>query len=278
MDWGLHEGASEVFVLASEVLGVDVAELCSTGRSGAADLTSTRWAQPAVVVCSVAAFRSLGENVAAAAGHSIGEYAALVCAGAIDLADAIRLVALRARVTEEAGARTPGGMAAVMKIDREDVDRICAQTGIALAADNSSGQYVISGASDVLDAALKEFSETKAIARKLDVSAAFHSPVMAPAMEPLREALAAVSFVRPSIEIWSSTTGSPIGDPDEIRAALVDQLVSPVRWRETVDAMSAKHGKTFVDVGPGKVVGALAKRIVQGADVSFAADLLGAPA
>jgi [acyl-carrier-protein] S-malonyltransferase len=231
-----------------------------------------------VLVCSVAAFRSLGEELTAAAGHSIGEYAALVCGGAIDLADAIRLVALRAQVTEEAGARTPGGMAAVMKIDRADVDRICEETGIALAADNSSGQYVISGATDVLDAALAAFAGTKAIARRLDVSAAFHSPVMAPACEPLRAALADVAFTNPTIEIWSPTTATPVTDPDEIRNALVDQLVSPVRWRETVDGVSKTHGTKFIDVGPGKIVGALAKRIVQGADVSFGADLLGASA
>ena len=113
MDEGLHERASDVFALASEVLGVDVSELCRTGRSGEADLTSTRWAQPAVLVCSVASFRSLGrtlrESFDALAGHSIGEYAALTSAGALDLADAVRLVALRARVTEEAGLATPGG-------------------------------------------------------------------------------------------------------------------------------------------------------------------------
>ena len=279
MDGGLHEGASDVFDLASEVLGVDVVELCSAGRSGEADLGSTRWAQPAVLVCSVAAFRCLGHDFVALAGQSIGEYAALVSAGAIDLADAIRLVALRAKVTEEAGERTPGGMAAVMKIDREDVDRICAATGVALAAENSAGQYVISGAADVLDAALEAFSGTKAIVRKLEVSAAFHSPVMAPAKEPLRTALEDVSFSPPTIEIWSSTTAAPISDPAEIRTAFVDQLVSPVLWRETVAGASSKHGTTsFVDLGPGKVVGALAKRIVSGADVSFAADLLGAPA
>jgi len=278
MDGGLHEGASDVFALASEVLGVDVAELCSTGRSGAADLASTRWAQPAVVVCSVAAFRSLGETFTAVAGHSIGEYAALVSAGAIDLADAIRLVALRAQVTEEAGAANQGGMAAVMKIEREDVDRICAETGIALAADNSAGQYVISGAADVLDTALQAFSETKAIARKLDVSAAFHSPVMAPAQGPLRAALADVSFARPAIQFWSSTTATPLTESDDIRKALVDQLVSSVRWRETVEGASAEHGTRFVDLGPGKVVGALAKRIVSGADISFAVESLAVPA
>lgn len=278
MDAGLHEGASEVFALASEVLGVDVAELCSTGRSGDADLTSTRWAQPAVLVCSVAAFRSARSDFSAAAGHSIGEYAALVSAGALDLTDAVRLVALRARVTEEAGAATPGGMAAVMKIDREEVDRICAATGVSLAADNSSGQYVISGAVDVVDAALEAFGSTKAIARKLEVSAAFHSPVMASAMEPLRTALEDVSFSLPTIEVWSSTTAAPIADPSEIRTVLVDQLVSPVLWRETVAGASSKHGTTFVDIGPGKIVGALAKRIVSGAEVSFVADLLGARA
>jgi [acyl-carrier-protein] S-malonyltransferase len=278
MDQGLHERTSDVFVLASDVLGVDVAELCSSGASGEATLASTRWAQPAVLVCSVAAFRTLGESVDAITGHSIGEYAALVCAGALDLADAIRLVALRARVTEEAGKQTPGGMAAVMKIDREEVDRVCAETGIALAADNSAGQYVVSGAAEVLERALTAFSNTKAIARKLDVSAAFHSPVMRPAADPLRAALEDTAFATPTIELWSSTTAAPISDANEIRTALVQQLVSPVRFRETVTGASDRHGASFVDIGPGKIVGALAKRIVSGADVRFATELIGASA
>jgi [acyl-carrier-protein] S-malonyltransferase len=278
MDQGLHERTSDVFVLASDVLGVDVAELCRTGTSGEADLGSTRWAQPAVLVCSVAAFRTLGEDFDAIAGHSIGEYAALVCAGALELADAIRLVALRARVTEEAGQQTPGGMAAVMKIDREQVDAVCAATGIALAADNSAGQYVISGASETLDRALAAFGETKAIARRLEVSAAFHSPVMEPAKEPLGAALAETDFAAPAIEFWSPTTASVLTDANEIRDSLVSQLVSPVRWRETVTGASERHGNSFVDIGPGKIVGALAKRIVSGADVRFATELIGATA
>jgi [acyl-carrier-protein] S-malonyltransferase len=287
MSEGLHERASDVFALASDVLNVDVAELCRTGTSGEADLGSTRWAQPAVLVCSVASFRMLGRtlggdtlggNFRAAAGHSIGEYAALTSANALDLADAVRLVALRARVTEEAGLGTPGGMAAVMKIDREEVDRICAETGIALAADNSAGQYVFSGAVDTLDRALEAFSATKAIARKLDVSAAFHSPVMSPAVEPLRTALDEVTFATPTIELWSSTTAAPISDANEIRTALVQQLTAPVRWRETVTGIFERHGGAFIDIGPGKIVGALVKRIVSGADVTFATDLIGAAA
>ncbi len=278
MDQGLHERTSDVFALASDVLGVDVAELCRTGTSGEADLGSTRWAQPAVLVCSVAAFRTLDEGFDAVAGHSIGEFAAVTCAGAVDLGDAIRLVALRARVTEEAGRATPGGMAAVMKIDREEVDRVCAATGIGLAADNSAGQYVVSGDADTLDRALAAFSETKAIARRLDVSAAFHSPVMEPACEPLRAALAETEFAMPAIEFWSSTTASVLTEANEIRDSFVSQLVSPVRWRETVTGASERHGNSFVDIGPGKIVGALAKRIVSGADVRFATELIGATA
>src|SRR5207247_7591270 len=115
MDQGLHERTSDVFALASEVLGVDVALLCETGTAAQADLSSTRWAQPAVLVCSVAAFRTLGADVAALAGHSIAAYAALVCTGVLDLADAARLVALRPRATGHARQPPPRGMDAVPK-------------------------------------------------------------------------------------------------------------------------------------------------------------------
>ena len=277
MNAGLDASAPEVFATASEVLGVDVAVLCSEGTAGAADLASTRWAQPAVLTCSVAAFRVLegrGETFDAGAGHSIGEYAALVCAGVIDLADAVRLVALRARATEEAANAVPGGMAAVMKVERQLVEEICAGSGASLAADNSAGQLVISGPLDAIERARKLLDEAGALTRTLDVAGAFHSSVMTPAAAPLREAVHEVELSTPRLDVWSSTTAAPIADADEIRRTLVDQLSSPVLWRETVEGISAKHGSAFVDVGPGRVVGALAKRIVAGANVRSIADLL----
>ena len=277
MDGGLAAAAYEVFEVASRVLGVDVAELCQQGRSGDADLQSTRWAQPAVLTCSVAAFgvlADLGEPVTAVAGHSIGEYPALVVAGVLGLADAVRLVALRAAATDDAAHATPGGMAAVMRAERSVIEDICARTGAALAADNSAGQLVISGATEALEQAKTLASEAGAVVRSLDVAGAFHSPVMAPAAEPLAAALEDVTFSAPALDLWSSTTARPIADAGAIKKALVDQLVSPVLFRETVSGLAEKHGSSLIDVGPGKIVGALARRIVPNADVRFVADLL----
>ena len=274
MDGGLAVAASEIFDVASRVLDVDVAELCRDGRSGDADLGSTRWAQPAVLTCSVASFGVLQEPVTAVAGHSIGEYPALVVSGVLDLADAVRLVALRAAATDDAAKATPGGMAAVMRAERAQIEEICERTGAALAADNSAGQLVISGAAAALEQAKALASEAGAVVRSLDVAGAFHSPVMAPAAEPLATALEDVTFSAPKLDLWSSTTAAPIADAAEIKRALIDQLVSPVLFRETVSGLAEKHGSSLVDVGPGKIVGALARRIVPNADVRFVADLL----
>lgn len=277
MDGGLASSAASAFEIASDVLGVDVATLCREGTSGQANLSSTRWAQPAVLTCSVAAFgvlRERGEAVSAVTGHSIGEYAALVAAGVLDLADAVRLVALRAAATEDAARATPGGMAAVMKAERSVIEEICREAGAALAADNSSGQLVISGAKDSLERAREALNAAGAICKVLDVAGAFHSPVMAPAAEPLAAALDDVDFCRPRIELWSTTTAGPIGEPAEIRTALLDQLVRPVLFRETVSGLAERFGTSLVDVGPGKIVGALARRIVPNAEVRFVADLL----
>jgi [acyl-carrier-protein] S-malonyltransferase len=276
MDGGLAASAPGPFTVASDVLGVDVAELCRTGSAGEADLGSTRWAQPAVLTCSVAAFTVLsgsGEKIAAVAGHSIGEYAALVAAGVIDLADAVHLVALRAKATEDAALATPGGMAAVMRAERDLVEQICRTAGASLAADNSAGQLVISGPLAAVEEAKTALSDAGAVCRTLEVAGAFHSSVMAPAAEPLARALADVEFAKPEIDLWSSTSAAAVNDPEEIRTLLIDQLTSPVLWRTTVEGIAERHGTDFTDVGPGKIVGGLAKRIVAGATVRFAADL-----
>jgi [acyl-carrier-protein] S-malonyltransferase len=277
MGRGLVETAPEVFRTASDVLGVDVVELCTDGTSGAADLSSTRWAQPAVLVCSVAAFQTLHDrdgSFAAAAGHSVGEYAALVASGAIGLTDALRLVSERADATDEAGRAVPGGMAAVMRIDRDQLARICADEGVALAADNGPGQFVISGPMEDLERAIAAADAAGAKCRRVDVSAAFHSPVMEPAGVRLATALDDVTLSEPRIDLWSSTTAGPVGRPDEIKRALIDQLTSPVRWTETVTRLSERHGKEFCDLGPGRVVAGLTRRIVEGAEIRTTEDLL----
>lgn len=277
MGAGLVDAAPDVFSAASDVLGVDVVKLCLEGSSGPADLGSTRWAQPAVLTCGVAAFRVLqerGKEFDAVAGHSVGEYAALVSADALDLTDALRLVAERAEATDEAGRATPGGMAAVMLIERDAVEAICAQYGVALAADNGPGQLVISGPTDALERAVAACAEAGGKCRQLDVAAAFHSPVMAPAALRLATAFSDVRLVTPRIAFWSSATAQPVTKPEEIKRLLLEQLTSPVRWRETVNALAQRVGSVFCDLGPGRVLAGLVRRIVKGAEIFTAEELV----
>jgi [acyl-carrier-protein] S-malonyltransferase len=277
MGAGLIDAAPDVFSAASDVLGVDVVKLCLEGSSGPADLGSTRWAQPAVLTCGVAAFRILsdrGRSFDAVAGHSVGEYAALVSAGALDLTDALRLVAERAEATDDAGRAIPGGMAAVMVIERDAVEAICAEHGVALAADNGPGQLVISGPTDALERAVAACTDAGGKCRVLDVAAAFHSPVMAPAAERLAKAFADVRLVEPSIEFWSSATAQAVSKPEEIKRLLLEQLTSPVRWRETVNGLAQRVGSVFCDLGPGRVLAGLVRRIVKGAEIFTAEELV----
>jgi [acyl-carrier-protein] S-malonyltransferase len=277
MEAGLAASCPDVFAVASDVLGIDVAALCRDGSSGQADLSSTRWAQPAVLVCSVASFRALvarGERFDAVLGHSVGEYAALVSAGAIELADAVSLIALRAGATEDAAALTPGGMAAVMRAERALIEEICTSTGASLAADNSAGQLVISGPIDAVEAAKEQLSAAGAAVRTLEVAGAFHSTAMQPARDAVAAALEGIAIGSPKLDLWSSTTAARVTDATGIRDLLIEQLTSPVLWRESVEAIAQEYEHEFIDIGPGKVVGGLAKRIVAGAQPRFAVDIL----
>jgi [acyl-carrier-protein] S-malonyltransferase len=276
MGRGLVEAAPTVFSTASDVLDVDVAELCLEGRSGSADLLTTRWAQPAVLVCSVAAFDALSgrESFAAVAGHSVGEYAALVASQALELSDALVLIRERADATDDAGRASPGGMAAVMRIEKDALESLCAEHGAALAADNGPGQFVVSGPIEALERTVEAATSAGAVCRRLEVAAAFHSPVMAAAAERLAAALDGVTFSTPTIELWSSTAAAPVSTAEQIRTALLDQLTSPVRWRQTIEGLAARLGAAFSDLGPGRVVAGLTKRIVKGAQIRTLDDLL----
>jgi [acyl-carrier-protein] S-malonyltransferase len=161
-----------------------------------------------------------------------------------------------------------------MRVDRDVVDRICAQEGVALAAENGPGQFVVSGPVDSLKRTIEALAAAGAVSRRLDVSAAFHSPVMSSAAQRVKVALDEVSFAPPAFDVWSPTTAGPIRSADEIRGVLVDQLTKPVQWRETVEAVATRHGSTFCDLGPGRVVAGLTRRIVKGAEIRTLEDLL----
>lgn len=261
---GLTASRPEVFDEASRTLGVDVAELCRDGRSGDADLASTRWAQPAIVACSVASGLQLldaGAPIDAAAGHSLGEYSALVVSGSLSVADGVHLVKLRAEAMDRAAGSAPGGMAAILGLHRDVVDRLCADNGTVVSGDNAPGQLTISGPEEALEATIAAAKGVKGKAMRINVAGAFHSPAMLAAVDDLRRAVDEARVESPAIGVWSPTTGGPLTEPDAIRDMLVDQLTKPVLWRRTVERLVQAGIEEFVDVGPGQVVANLVRRI-----------------
>jgi malonyl CoA-acyl carrier protein transacylase len=217
----------------------------------------TRFQQPALLIAGVLAWeRSDVRAPVAAAGHSLGEYAALVAAGALDFDDAIRLVALRGDAMARAGEAAPGGMVAVLGEDEAAVRAAAHQHGLTIANDNAPGQLVLSGPIAGVDAVDAMDLRT----RKLDVSGAFHSPLMAPAAEELDRALADVEIREPRFPVISNGTAAPFTD---VRAELVENLLSPVRFRESIHAMRALGAEEFVELGPGRVLSGLVKRILR---------------
>ena len=225
---------------------------------------STRFAQPAIFCASLAGLSAYdGPTPRAAAGHSLGELAALASAGVLDRADALELVVLRGRLMAEADDR--GSMVALIGASDEEVAGIAEATGLTVANDNSPGQVVLSGDRDDLAVALELSAERGVRAMALDVAGAFHSPLMAPATEPFAAALAEAEIRAAAFPVYSCASAAPFQD---VRAELAAALTKPVRWRETMLALHERAGaQRFVEVGPGKVLTKLAKRIVAGVEV-----------
>jgi [acyl-carrier-protein] S-malonyltransferase len=243
-----------------ELLGYDPFERLSEG---------TRYQQPALFLCSVAAWEQWREDAdeedeaRAAAGHSLGEYAALVAAGALQFEDAVRLVDERAAAMADAGELHPGGMVALLGGDARGVRALATRLGLVVANDNAPGQLVLSGPVEaVAEAEEVARDEAGARARRLDVTGAFHSPLMEPAAERLRAALEATPVQEPSIPVYSNGTASPFVD---VRSELSQNLLRGVRWRETLLAMRTAGVERFVELGPGAVLTGLVKRTLQAA-------------
>ena len=263
--------ARDTFAEADDSLGFLLSKMCMEGPE--ADLNDTFNTQPAIVATSIAVLRVLrseGWSVepACVAGHSLGEYSALVAAGSLPFGDALRLVRERGRLTKSAAERTPGGMAAVLKLDATTLDKICAQasqeTGatVQVANYNSPGQIVISGSDVALDRALKLAEEAGARrARRLAVSGAFHSPLMAPIVEEFRRVLAAAPVAPPAVPVISNVSARPLASADDIRNELALQLTSPVRWIETVEWMSGQGVSKAIEMGPKEVLTGLIPKI-----------------
>jgi [acyl-carrier-protein] S-malonyltransferase len=242
-------------------------------------LTQTDVTQPALYVHSLAAFAVLeakGHTPDMTAGHSLGEYSALAAAGALDVIEGLRLVRLRGQLMARAGEERPGAMAAVLNLDADVLERICAEAtdagdGVVQCANfNAPGQIVISGDGNAVvraSEAAKEAGARRVVA--LPVSGAFHSPLMEYARDGLADALDNADIRAPRCPVYLNVTAAPTTDPSEIRQRLLDQLTAPVRWAQTLEAMRADGAERFVEVGAGNVLAGLVKRTL-GRDVETA--------
>ncbi|MCV0397724.1 MAG: ACP S-malonyltransferase [Rhizobiaceae bacterium] len=278
--------ARAVFAEVDEALGEKLSTLMWEGPEDRLTLTAN--AQPALMAVSVAAVRvlesrgvSLKDRVAYVAGHSLGEYSALCAAGALSLADTARLLRIRGNAMQAAVPVGEGAMAAIIGLDQEAVEAACAEAGegsvCQIANDNGGGQIVISGAKPAVEAAARLCTDKGAKrALMLPVSAPFHSALMAPAAEAMREALAGVTKSAPVVPVVPNVTVEPTREPEEVARRLVEQVTGRVRWRETVEWFAANKVDTLYEIGAGRVLSGLARRIskdVQTANVGVAADV-----
>lgn len=257
--------ADATFEEADAALGRGLKQLCFEGPE--ADLKETENTQLAILTCSVAALRVLQEhNITpnAVAGHSLGEYSALVAAGALDFSDALRLVHARASFMAEAGKTQQGTMAAILGMETEQLQTLCetADGIVNIANYNCPGQLVISGEVDAVDhvvsLAKAEIGERRC--RPLPVSGAFHSPLMVPAQQKFKSVLDSVPLHSPQIDIVMNVTGESATDADNIRELLSQQITQPVQWEKTLHTIKNTGITHFVEVGPGKVLSGLVKR------------------
>lgn len=264
--------ARRVFNDASEALGDDLLELCRSGPEQR--LRLTEHTQPAILTASAAVMAVLadhGVRPQLAAGLSLGEYTALVAAAAMTLTDAVRVVRQRGRFMQQAAERRETAMAAVLGLDADHVVEICRATpGLVEAANfNAPGQVVIAGEVGAVEEACRRLRDAGARrAIRLAVSAPFHTSLMRPAAEALAPALRTTRIVAPLIPVVSNVTAQPIGDPDAIRAALIDQVASPVRWEQSMRTLRQLGASLFVEAGPGTTLAGLIKRTIPDATVT----------
>lgn len=256
--------AKELFEKANDILGFRITDLMFDGTEE--DLKQTKVTQPAIFLHSVILAKVLGDEFAPdmVAGHSLGEFSALVAAGALSFDDGLKLVAKRAAAMQKACEIKPSTMAAVLALPDEKVEEICAEIDdvVAPANYNCKGQLVISGTIEGVDKACEKLLEAGAKrALKLKVGGAFHSPLMMPAQEELAEAIEAAEFKTPICPVYQNVDGKPHTDPKEIKENLVKQLTAPVRWTQDVEAMIADGATEFIELGPGSVLQGLVKKI-----------------
>jgi [acyl-carrier-protein] S-malonyltransferase len=230
-------------------------------RKGA--LLATELAQPAIFVASVRAWREADAHFDFYAGHSLGEYSALVAGGALSFTDALEIVSVRGEAMNAASKNAPGSMVAVLGMGVDAAADIAERAGVQVANDNAPDQVVLAGPEAGLEKAAALVSEAGARSVLLEVSGPFHTEGVAAAADDLRQVLTSVDVRQPEVPVISNVTGRPYGSPDEIKELLVTQLTHPVRWRESVEFLWSQGARDFVDFGPGKVVAGLASRITR---------------
>lgn len=256
--------AREMLEKANEILGFRITDIMFEGSAD--DLKQTKVTQPAIFLHSVVLAACLPDfKPDMVAGHSLGEFSALVAAGAMDFEEGLRLVSIRAQAMQKACESTPGSMAAVLALPNEKVEETCASCeGIVVAANyNCEGQVVISGESEAIAAACVKMKAAGAKrALPLPVGGAFHSPLMEPARAELAEGIEKATFHKPVCPVYQNVTAKPSTNPDEIKANLLAQLTAPVRWTQSVQNMVEDGATHFVELGPGKVLqGLIAKTV-----------------
>ncbi len=265
--------AKKRFEEADDILGYSLTDIMFEGPD--TKLKQTEYTQPAIFLHSVALFETLNDQPDMTAGHSLGEFSAIVAAGAMTFRDGLKLVSLRGQLMQKAGEQNPGAMAAIIGMDDELVEIICdeatAQTfkTVVPANYNCPGQLVISGDPKAVEEAV-ELAKGRGcrLAKLLPVSGAFHSSLMKPAYDGLKEELDKIDLKQPACPVYSNYTAKPTSDPDEIRENLLKQLLNPVRWTQTLQNMNENGADTFIEVGPGKVLQGLVKRTLKDVAIS----------
>lgn len=266
------ENFRKVLLKADEIIGLKLSEIMFEGP--AEKLTQTKFTQPAIFTHSVALFNSLNQQPGMVAGHSLGEFSALTAAGVLDFETAFSLVVLRGQLMQEAGTLYPGTMAAIIGMENEIVERVCEEAAkviqkpVVPANYNSPGQIVISGDVKAVKKAVELAKEKGCrLAKLLPVSGAFHSPLMKPAFEALKEKLDEIEFMEPVCPIYSNYTAEATTDPAVIKHNLLQQLVNPVKWTQTLQNMANDGADEFVEVGPGNVLQGLVKRTIKNVNI-----------
>lgn len=261
--------ARELYERADEILGFKLSRIIFEGPQE--ELQQTRNTQPAIAVTSLALLKvafelspALHARPAFVAGHSLGEYSALVAAGALGFDDAIRLLRARGELMQSAGDRNPGTMAAVLGLDISDCEEVCREAGAEVCNINAPGQIVIGGRREAVVRAL-DYAKARGAAKviPLSVSGAFHSSLMRPAAEGMATQVATANVGEPLIPLIANCTATPVNDETGIRHELVDQIAKPVQWSRTVEYLGEQGVETYIEFGPGRVLTAIIKRMLR---------------